>query len=173
MINKKEKRFENATKELLNIADKLQFKSRIENMRLKSLILHFRDNYKLTEVQKEITKHLEGEFTPLYYPSSGFCKTTKLLYALTGGDKDWNLMYINEGWPFGPHYFLKKKDTGEILDITFDQYSVLDITIPYYLGVSVPLMFDKKNDVALTFAKKLKIDLTGFIMKEKNYKYAS
>jgi len=170
MTPEREKFYENATRKLVAIADKMQFPSRIQNMRLKNLTLLFRDSYKIPEVQAYIAKHLTntgGGYSELTYAATGFCKTTKCVYILAGGADVWTLMYIPESWQAGPHYFLRKKDSGEIFDITFDQYAYQKIEIPYDKGIPLSEVPFSPDDVALSFSEKLGIDLIAAMKEQK------
>ena len=69
------------------------------------------------------------------YPSNGYCAVASISFMLANPDKDWKLMYIDDLWTFGPHFYLKYAPSETVLDLTFDQYVAYNIkSIPYELG---------------------------------------
>jgi hypothetical protein len=50
------------------------------------------------------------------------------------GEKNWKLMYIDEIWTYGPHFFLYHVPSRQNFDLTADQYTVQGLDVPYYLG---------------------------------------
>ena len=68
--------------------------------------------------------------------STGFCfAASEVIYRLCGGKDKWKVMSISsKDWEFGSHYYLQDRNSGEILDITSDQYTEKGLTIPYQLG---------------------------------------
>jgi len=76
--------------------------------------------------------------------STGFCfAASEVLYRLTGGTSIWQVVSINDprDWNNGTHYFLKRRQNSEIVDITADQYTSRGIIIPYALGRGRGLRF--------------------------------
>lgn len=69
--------------------------------------------------------------------STGFCyAASEIIYRLNGGKDVWKKVSISKAkWEHGSHYYLIHKQTGEILDITSDQFTSIGIEIPYELGV--------------------------------------
>jgi hypothetical protein len=162
MNPEKEKLFESATRSLVALADRMDLGGRAANMRLKNLTLLFRDSFKVEDIRNFVfSPYLsQSEIKLLDYPSIGLCKTHKALFAL-GGGAPWSLelRYIDgDIWTHGSHYFLRHKKSGEVFDITFDQFALFNITVPYELSSRVPLMLEK-NDIALRFTEKIGIDL--------------
>ena len=68
--------------------------------------------------------------------STGFCyAASEVIYRLTGGKDKWKKIAISKDkWELGGHCFLENKESGEILDITSDQYALRNIIIPYDKG---------------------------------------
>jgi hypothetical protein len=81
--------------------------------------------------------------------STGFCYlASELYYFLNGKSKNWWFKEISstEYLPYnGKHFFLKNKETGEILDITKDQYINNNIEIPYHLAKNKGIRYMSKN----------------------------
>jgi len=78
--------------------------------------------------------------------SVGFCYlASELYYHLDGKSKKWWFKEINspEHLPHGKHFYLKNKETGEILDITKSQFD--GIEIPYHLAKNKGIRFVSKN----------------------------
>ena len=76
--------------------------------------------------------------------STGFCfAASEVLYRLTGGTNIWQVVSINDprDWYNGTHYFLKRRQNSEIVDITADQYTSRGIIIPYDVGRGRGLRF--------------------------------
>lgn len=69
--------------------------------------------------------------------STGFCYVvSEIIYRLNGGKDVWKKVSISKAkWEHGSHYYLIHKATGDILDITADQFTSIGIEIPYELGV--------------------------------------
>ena len=68
--------------------------------------------------------------------STGFCfAASEVIYRLNGKN-NWKVFSLKdpEHWNNGTHYFLKKRQSKEILDITRNQYEERNIEIPYNLG---------------------------------------
>jgi hypothetical protein len=80
--------------------------------------------------------------------SVGFCYlASELYYHLDGKSKKWWFKEITspDNLPYnGKHFFLQNKETGEILDITKDQYDS-NIIIPYHLAKNKGIMYMSKN----------------------------
>lgn len=80
--------------------------------------------------------------------STGFCfAASEVLYRLTGGTNIWQVVSINDpkDWKNGTHYFLKRRQNNEIVDITADQYTSKGIIIPYEVGRGRGLRFVSKK----------------------------
>ena len=104
---------------------------------LDELIAHLRQAFSSDEIKRMV---LDQEWLQRNYDSgidsTGFCRIAcEVIYKLTGGTQKWILKIISRrSWEYGSHYFLEEKGTGNIVDITSDQYTELGITIPYNLG---------------------------------------
>lgn len=127
---------------------------------LEELIKKIKDSYKIEEVKKFglvdewYEKNLQNKID-----STGFCYiSTQIIYFKTGGKDKWKIKQIHKNkWIYGTHYYLEDRDTGEILDITSDQYTKLGLEIPYDLarGTSFRFGITKK---AKALADYLNID---------------
>lgn len=74
-----------------------------------------------------------------FYPSRGFCEIASLLWIYHMGDA-WDLMQIRgTDWSHGPHFYTRHRISGQIIDITVDQYSIRNLTVPYHLGQRVEI----------------------------------
>lgn len=76
--------------------------------------------------------------------STGFCfSASEVLYRMTGGTNVWQVVSISDprDWNNGTHYFLKRRENNEIVDITADQYILRGINIPYEIGRGRGLRF--------------------------------
>jgi hypothetical protein len=105
-------------------------------MELQNIITKLKAAFQREDVKKEI---LDQEWFIRNIDSkidcTGFCYVASaVIYVLTGADNTWTIMRIkgNSEWGkiHGGHCYLKNKQTGEILDITEDQYRLRDIEIP-------------------------------------------
>ena len=69
--------------------------------------------------------------------STGFCfASAEVIFRLAGGRKTWMVKRILDpkDWNYGSHYYIQHKESGDILDITSNQYEEREIEIPYHLG---------------------------------------
>jgi hypothetical protein len=92
--------------------------------------------------------------------STGFClPASEVIYRLCGGKDKWQGMSISrKDWKHGGHVYLQDRTTGEILDITADQYTGKGLAIPYHLGKDRSFQ-DISSDQAKKLAKAIGIDL--------------
>ena len=147
MTPDKEKYYENATRKLINAIDKMKMGS-IERVRAKNLTLLFRDSFKLPDV-KQATFSQETDVKKFTYDSDGFCRVSSINFALMMGENpNWQVMYIDDLWTYGPHHFLMHMPSKSVLDLTYDQYTHSGIEVPYYLGQ--PVKYALESDAAAT-----------------------
>lgn len=90
--------------------------------------------------------------------STGFCYVaSEIIYHLFGGKDVWKKCSIFKSkWEHGSHVYLENKETGDILDITDDQFIDMDIHIPYDLGVGGGFMTKDMSK-----ASKILFELSG------------
>lgn len=159
MTPEKEQYFENATKKLLKTIDTMGLDQKAR-LRAKGLVLLFRDSFKLPAVkQKTFQRDLGDNISCLKYDSEGFCRVASLNFAYMMKDiKNWQLMYIDEIWTYGPHHYLMHLPSKQILDLTYDQYTNYKLEIPYYIGRKIPCRL-ANDDNALDFASAVGFDL--------------
>ena len=154
----KEKFFEDATKKLLKMIDSMGLE-KLQRMRAKNFTLLFRDSFKLPDVRHQTFWADLGDegMAKLTYDSDGFCRAASLNFAkLMGNTKEWQLMYIDRIWLYGPHHYLLHVPSKTILDLTYDQYDHAKMCIPYYLGKPID-METYENDVADRFFDALNL----------------
>jgi hypothetical protein len=169
MTPDKDKYYENATKKLLKTIDEMDLKT-TERLRAKNLILLFRDSFKLPSVKyKTFSRELGNDLSALRYDSHGFCRVASIDFAIMMGDiKEWQLMYLDELWIYGPHHFLMHMPSKTILDLTYDQYTNHGLEIPYDIGHKIPVRV-ANDDAALEFASAVGInDLWAEMKKQKD-----
>ncbi len=103
-------------------------------MELNEIILKLEEAFKRDDVKKAV-------LAPKWYErnidnkidSMGFCyAASEVIFRLNGGKETWKKVSISEKkWDLGGHCYLENIETGEILDITNQQYTSKDIEIPY------------------------------------------
>lgn len=137
--------YENATRGLIQKLDDMNL-PREQRLRSKNLTLAFRDAFK-QEAVKHATFHADIGYDYRYFPydSYGFCRASSFSFVALMNSKDWRLMYINEIWAYGPHYFIMHMPTKTPFDLTFDQYVYDGVPVPYELGRPTSIDGDGKN----------------------------
>lgn len=134
MIDHK-KYFDAATSKILDQVDRLNGTSDAIRYR-HDMIISLRDSM--------MDPHIRRKMVPTFhqmnfYPSRGFCEIASLLWLYHMGDA-WDLMQIRgTDWSHGPHFYTRHRISGQIIDITVDQYSVRHMTVPYHLGQCVEI----------------------------------
>ncbi len=149
--------YENATRQLLKRLDSMGGGlSPYDKMRAKNFILLFRDGFKSETVKYNTFYPILGDKYKLFtYDSDGFCRASSSAFVSLM-NADWQLMYIDEIWTYGPHFYVQHIPTRHVLDITFDQYKFYDFEIPYYLGRPTEMNSDNR-DIAKKFLNSLGI----------------
>ncbi|MCR4917570.1 MAG: hypothetical protein K5912_01340 [Alphaproteobacteria bacterium] len=146
--------FKSATVQLLSKIDEMG----IHNANAaKELVVAMRKGFMNDGVRRQVFGNkLADDMSP--YAANGFCAASCILFLLVVGDA-FELNYIDDMWTFGPHYFLKQKSSGRVLDLTFDQFAQEGISaIPYDMGRPVkPTKYSM--DMALRFAKAIDINV--------------
>ena len=147
----KEAYYENATRKLLKTIDGMGL-GLAERARAKSLVLLFRDSFKLTDV-KYATFSQDTDIKYFTYDSDGFCRASSIDFALMmGGEPNWQVKYLSKLWVHGPHHYLLHKPSKTVLDLTYDQYTHSGLEIPYELGIRIPYSM-QAGDSPERFAK--------------------
>lgn len=162
MDKNKEQHFECATKKLIAQLDSMGL-DKTTRMQAKNLVLLFRDSFKLDAVKYATFAHTTGdEFKLFTYDSDGFCKAASCSFiGMMNNPKEWRLMYINEVWAYGPHFFVQHIPSGQAFDLTYDQYEHDGISVPYYIGRPIKMNGDAK-DTAKRFLQSAGIDFVPF-----------
>lgn len=139
--------YENATQGLLRKLDDMNLSLR-DRLQAKNLTLLFRDSFKLEHVQHDTFYCEIGDnYKKFPYPSYGFCRASSFSFLAVMNNPDWKLMYIDEIWTYGPHFFIQHAPTKTVFDLTFDQYAYHGLDIPYDLGRPVQMDYDAKNTI--------------------------
>ncbi len=133
----KENFYKNATRKLLKTLDDMKMSDTDRHM-AKKLTMLLRNAFKIPAVKRMVFPENWNAFT---YDSDGFCLTSSYMFAQTmnqnSGHKDWQLMYINELWTYGPHHYLKHIPSNTVFDLTYDQYTHYGLAIPYDIGGAI------------------------------------
>lgn len=95
-----------------------------------------------------------------HHPTYGHCyATSEALYHLLGGKNEgWVPMVLNHTrWPEGlapgrTHWFLKNKDTGEIVDATEDQFN---IPVDHWKGIGSGFLTAHPSRRAATLIERI------------------
>lgn len=81
--------------------------------------------------------------------STGFCYlASELYYHMDGKSNKWWFKEIiaPQYLPYnGIHFYLQNKLTGEILDITKDQFIINNVQVPYHLSKNKGIRYMSKN----------------------------
>ncbi len=154
--------YENATKSLVRKIDSLGLPLR-SRLQAKNLTLLFRDSFKSDAVKAATFGDYIGDAYKYFpYDSYGFCRASSFSFVALMNDPDWRLMYIDEVWAYGPHYYIMHMPTKTPFDLTFDQYAYDGVAIPYDMGRPVNIDPDGKN-VIVRFLHASGMDFTAAI----------
>lgn len=94
-----------------------------------------RNSFQYQDVkQAAFSADLGDDLSMFTYDSDGFCLVASCSFQQIMNSRDWQLMYIDEIWTYGPHHFLRHIPSGTVFDLTFDQYTHYGMTVPYELG---------------------------------------
>ncbi len=137
----KENFYKNATRKLLQTLDNMNL-SDAERHQAKKLTMLLRGAFKVPAIKHAVfSDNLGNDWKVFTYDSDGFCLTSSFIFAnemnKQSGRHDWQLMYINELWTYGPHHYLKHIPTNTVFDLTYDQYTHYGLTIPYNIGGAI------------------------------------
>ena len=135
MNPEKEIFYKNTTSKLLKQLDSMKMSDE-ERHQAKKMVLLFRNSFKSEDVKRATFGREISEFT---YYSDGFCKASSFAFLNAMGERSWKLMYINELWTYGPHFFLMHVPSRQPFDLTADQYTNNGISVPYFMGAPVKL----------------------------------
>jgi hypothetical protein len=131
----KETFYKNATNKLLKQLDTMKM-SDMERHQAKKLVVLFRNSFKSEEVKRATFNRDIPEFT---YYSDGFCKASSFAFINATDSKKWKLMYINELWTYGPHFYLMHIPSQQVFDLTADQFTNNGMSVPYFMGAPVKI----------------------------------
>lgn len=154
--------FEQATRRLVGSLDTMGLDQR-SRLRAKNLVLLFRDSFKLEPVKRATFRYDIGDdYLKLPYDSYGFCRASSFAFLALMDNPQWQLMYIDDAWAYGPHYYIIHLPSKSILDLTYDQYDLDGVTIPYALGR--PVQIDANGrDVVIRFLHAIGVDFSQAI----------
>ncbi|MBO5833466.1 MAG: hypothetical protein J6R22_00710 [Alphaproteobacteria bacterium] len=157
MIQSKDDFYRAATSKLLKQIDSMNMTD-VDRHQAKKLVMLFRNRFKDPEVKMAtFGPDLNNNISAFTYDSDGFCKASSCTFSDMLGPKDWQLMYINDLWTFGPHHYLMHIPSKQVFDLTADQYTHSGIEIPYYMGYPVRLDQNERKS-AERFAAVLNIN---------------
>ena len=158
MNKRSNQNFDNATRKLVAQLDTMGL-DKTARMRAKNLVLLFRDSFKSADVKKATFSQTIGtDYTLFPYDSYGFCKAASCSFvSLMGAPKEWRLMYIGDLWTYGPHYYVQHIKSGQVFDLTYDQYEYDGVAVPYQMGS--PVKMDKEaQNTSVRFLHALGVD---------------
>ncbi|MBQ8293817.1 MAG: hypothetical protein IJX89_00305 [Alphaproteobacteria bacterium] len=160
-----EQLFENATRKLIHQLDTMGLDNR-SRMQAKNFVLLFRDSFKSDAVKKATFSNVIGNDYRLFpYDSYGFCKAASCSFvALMDAPKEWRVMYIGEMWTYGPHYYVQHIKSGQVFDLTFDQYVYDKLNVPYYMGRPTKINREAQ-DTVVRFLHSIGVDYMDFVKK--------
>lgn len=169
MDKQKEQLFESATRKLIDQLDTMGLDLR-SRMQAKNFVLLFRDSFKSEAVKKATFSRTIGDDYKLFpYDAYGFCKAASCSFiALMSAPKEWRLMYIDEVWTYGPHYFVQHIKSGQAFDLTYDQYVYDRLNVPYYMGRPAKINREAQ-DTVVRFLHSIGVDYMNFV-KQNNAK---
>ena len=157
MTPEKNKYFESATHQLLKNIDSMGL-DKFGRLRAKNLVLLFRDSFRLKSVKYDtFAKDLGEELNRYTYDSDGFCRVASINFQRMMGKKNWQLMFIDDNWSYGPHHYLMHTPSKTVFDLTFDQYTHNGIQIPYNIGRQISCELEQ-DDPVVRFAKSIGIE---------------
>lgn len=163
MNKSKEQLFEGATKTLVSQLDTMGLDMR-SRMQAKNFVLLFRDSFKLDAVKHATFARTIGDSYKLFpYDSYGFCKAASCAFvALMDAPKEWRLMYIDDMWSYGPHYFIQHIKSQQIFDLTYDQYVFDKLRVPYEMGRPIKINREAQ-DTVVRFLHSIGVDFMSFV----------
>ena len=139
MRKEKEDFYQKATIRLMRQIDTMNM-SPGDRHAAKKLVLLFRNRFKDHDVKMAtFGPDLNYDISMFTYDSDGFCKASSCTFQKMHNPRDWQLMYINELWTFGPHHYLMHIPSKQVFDLTADQYTNVGIEVPYHMGYPVEL----------------------------------
>lgn len=157
MTQAKEDFYRAATSKLLKQIDGMNM-TPVDKHHAKKLVMLFRNRFKDPEVKMAtFGPDLNNDISAFTYDADGFCKASSCTFMNMTNPKDWQLMYINDLWTFGPHHYLMHTPSKQVFDLTADQYTHSGIEIPYHMGYPVSLNANERKS-ADRFAAVLAIN---------------
>lgn len=154
--------YENATRGLLRKLDEMNLPQR-ERLRAKNFTLLFRDSFRLDSVKHAtFYSDIGYDYKKFPYDSYGFCRASSFAFVALMKSPDWQLMYIDEIWTYGPHFYIQHVPTKTVFDLTYDQYAYDATQIPYGMGRPVQIDGDGKN-VIVRFLHAVGLDFMAAV----------
>ena len=156
MTPKNDRYFESATRKLLKKLDSMGLDN-VSRLRAKNLVLLFRDSFRLPDVKyATFAKDLGKGLNRFTYDSDGFCRVASINFQRMMGS-DWQIMFLDNSWSYGPHHYLMHTPSKTVFDLTFDQYTHNGIQIPYDIGRQISCELEQ-DDPIVRFAKSIGIE---------------
>lgn len=94
-------------------------------------------------------RNIEGK-----HPTTGHCyAASEALYHMTGGSSKWQTYCGRDD--SGTHWWLKSKETGEIMDLTADQFYHVGKEPPYKNGRKCPFLTKTPSNRALVIIDRI------------------
>lgn len=165
MDKQKEQLFEEATQTLVSQLNTMGLETQ-SRMQAKNFVLLFRDSFKSESVKRATFSRTIGNDYHLFpYDSYGFCKAASCSFvALMAAPEEWRVMYIGEMWAYGPHYYVQHIKSGQVFDLTYDQYVYDRLHVPYEMGC--PIEIDREaQDTVVQFLRSIGVDYMDFVRK--------
>ena len=124
----------------------------------------FREAFTKEEVKKATAlANSKDNVWDLGYDSGGFCRVSSITFMIAMDFHDWQLMALPEGaWKYG-HHWLQHKESGKILDLTYDQFLS---PVPYELGEKTSMGLSLQDETHV-FAKQVGLDIIKMLMETK------
>lgn len=165
MDKQKEQLFESATHKLIDQLNTMGLDSQ-SRMQAKNFVLLFRDSFKSDAVKKATFSRTIGDDYKLFpYDAYGFCKAASCSFvALMAAPKEWRVMYIDEAWTYGPHYYVQHIKSGQAFDLTYDQYVYDRLDVPYHIGRPTKINREAQ-DTVVRFLHSIGMDYMEFVKK--------
>lgn len=158
----KKQMFEESTRQLLDQVNNMSLPA-MQRIQAKNFVLLFRDAFKSDDVKRATFSQTIGDDYQMFpYDSYGFCKASSCAFVSLMPPRAWRVMYIDDLWTYGPHYYVQNVATGQILDMTFDQYKYDGVAVPYHMGRPVKIDAEARN-TAVRFLHAVGLDFSALL----------
>ena len=144
--------YQAATSKLLRQLENMNL-SHADRLQAKKLTMLFRNAFGDKDVkQATFGPDLGYDISVFTYDADWYCKASSFAFMNAMNPKDWHLMYIDALWTYGPHHYLLHVPSGQVFDLTADQYTHVGIDVPYRMGRRVALD-SKEAQISQRFVK--------------------